>query len=353
MSIEELLADESFVRYCEKSNPADIAYWEKFLEDNPEYTLIAGQAFQLYHEIYHSMFDLSQQENLLRQKLSAETVSQPLRKVKMHRLTYWLKWSAAACVALFIGYYLYTGFSQPDKQIIYATANGERKTLQLPDGTLVILNGGSTVVIEESFNKSSRNVSLQGEAYFDVKPDTSLPFIVYTAYMDVRAVGTAFSIKAYPLEKTAETVLINGLVEVTLKEENNKKVLLQPYQKVSVKGLLQSAPGQSAIVATPVYDTTGVIRQVTAQGEVEVSEIAWTQNRLVIDDHSLEEIAVMLERWYGVNIAFVDQDIRDYRYTGSFEKEELNTVLEFLKESRYFRYEMVNDELRTIKFYRK
>lgn len=352
MSIEELLADESFIRYCNKSSAADIAYWEKILHEYPEHRLVAERAFDLYHELHYAMSDLDQQEDFLRQKLNETVVSQPVRKLRNHGTGFWLKWAAAACVIIVLGFYFYTISPKQEKQITYSSANGERKTLQLSDGSLIILNGGSSVSVDEGFNKNARNVTLQGEAYFEVKPNANLPFIVYTPYMNVRAVGTAFSIKAYPGEKTAETILIKGLVEVTLKEDSNKTVMLYPLQKVSVKGIQKASSGHP-VVAVPAYDTASVLPQVGVQGELEVNEIAWTQNKLVIDDSSLEEIAAMLERWYGVNVEFVDQEIRDYRYTGAFDKEELNTVLEFLKETRYFRYEIVNDESRKLKLYQK
>ncbi len=353
MSIEELLANESFIRYCKKSNSEDIAYWQRFLEENPAYKPVADKAFELYHDIHHSMDDLSRQENILLQKISAVNAARPVKTVSYHRIGFWLKWSVAACILVAMGYYFYPASSKSVKQITYSAANGERKTLQLPDGTLIILNGGSTLSIDEAFNKTSRNVSLLGEAYFEVKPNKELPFIVYTAYMDVRALGTSFNIKAYAGEKAAETVLIKGLVEVTLKDDNNKKLLLQPYQGVRVNAVPQNTTSQPAAIDAPAHDKAGVVQNIDLQREKEVDAIAWTQNRLIIDDHSLEEIASMLERWYGVNTEFVDQDIREYRYTGAFEKEELTTVLDFLIESKYFRYEIINGESRTLKLYRK
>jgi transmembrane sensor len=79
-------------------------------------------------------------------------------------------------------------------------------------------------------------------------------------------------------------------------------------------------------------------RELTLTNSGSIKEIAWTENKLIFEDEPLEEISRLLGRWYGVNIHFEDDAIRDYRFTGMFEKEDLNTVLAFLKESRHFNY---------------
>ena len=84
----------------------------------------------------------------------------------------------------------------------------------------------------ESFGVFNRDVYLEGEAFFDVKHNAKLPFIVRTPAMDVKALGTAFDVKAYLNEKTTETSLIRGLLEVTLKEGSTRTMLLYPNQKI-------------------------------------------------------------------------------------------------------------------------
>src|SRR5690606_28020251 len=77
--------------------------------------------------------------------------------------------------------------SGPDHIIVPA---GERKSLSLPDGTTVILNGGSDLQLSEGFNSVGRVVNLRGEAYFNVKPDARQPFIIHTAAMNIKVLGT-------------------------------------------------------------------------------------------------------------------------------------------------------------------
>jgi len=229
----------------------------------------------------------------------------------------------------------------------YMAAYGERKNIQLPDGSNVTLNAGSKIKINEKFGIATRDVYLEGEAFFEVKHDTSLPFIVHTTAMDVKALGTAFNVKAYLDEKVTETSLIRGLVEVTLKEDNNLKMLLYPNQKIEWKHLVANAVKNNLAVAKKVnaFDITDSLKKklvVTNNGDIK--EIAWKENKLIFDDEGFEDIAVLLERWYGAKINFKDASIRNYRFTGIFEKEDLNTVLEFLKESRSFNYTVERGE---------
>src|SRR5690606_22571909 len=94
---------------------------------------------------------------------------------------------------------------------------GERKSIQLPDGTKVMLNAGSTIHIAADFNATSRQLTLVGEAFFDVVHNAEKPFIIHTGAMDIKVLGTVFNVRAYPGDKTSETSLLKGSVEVTLK----------------------------------------------------------------------------------------------------------------------------------------
>jgi ferric-dicitrate binding protein FerR (iron transport regulator) len=79
-----------------------------------------------------------------------------------------------------------------------------------------------------------------------------------------------------------------------------------------------------------------------------IKEIAWKENKLVFEDEEFDAIAILLERWYAVKINFKDNEVRKYRFTGMFEKEKLETVLEFLKESRNFNYFIESGESITV-----
>lgn len=360
MSIEELLSDESFINYCKGVSPGDIAFWENYIQENPDKALFVEHAKEQYVHLFNALAlaDLEEQaarlENSLEQREGTLVIEmEKFEKQKRGKvLPLLLKITAAAMVVagLFVTInYFVAGRDNSIKT--YAAVYGERKNIQLPDGSVVTLNAGSSIKINEKYGIATRDVYLEGEAFFEVKHDTTLPFIVHTPAMDVKALGTAFNVKAYLNEKNTETSLISGLVEVTLKENNNLKLLLYPNQKIEWKNGNTNGTGNNSAAAikdTFLNVTDSLKKELVLTNTGDIKEIAWKENKLIFDDEEFEDIAVLLERWYGAKINFKDTAIRHYRFTGTYEKEDLNTVLGYLKESRSFNYTIEPGETLTI-----
>ena len=155
--------------------------------------------------------------------------------------------------------------------------------------------------------------------------------------------GTSFNVKSYRNEKITETSLIRGLVEVTLKESNNRTMFLYPNQKIKWEHpIAKAAYLNRSIVqnADSLNLADSLKKELVLTDDGGIKEIAWKQNKLIFEDELFGDIAILLERWYGAKIEFKDEAIRNYRFTGMFEKEDLNTVLDFLKESRSFNYKI-------------
>lgn len=351
MTIADLLSDESFINYCKKSSPQDMAFWEAYFIENPDAQLTIENAKAKYILLFNAIAigDLEEQASRLSNRLNA--VKAPVVQMnkseekKSKNSFYLMKITAAVAVVLAIvlfGIY-YPDNNKKENVKLFLAACGERKFFQLPDGSVVTLNGGSKLEIGEGFGVSNRNMSLKGEAFFDVKHNKKLPFIVHTPAMDVKALGTAFNVKAYPGDKITETSLLRGLIEVTLNEGDHRKMLLQPNQKVLWDlrtPKLNKISSSKISKGTVPTESEILMKKLITTDAGNIREVAWKENKLIFDDDSLEEIAVLLERWYGVRILIQDEEIRGYRFTGLFEKEELNTVLNLLKESRSFNYEI-------------
>src|SRR5688572_23742492 len=255
--------------------------------------------------------------------------------------------SAAAALLIAAAYLIinYSGKGDTAGAKTYVANYGERKNIQLPDGSGVTLNAGSNIKIKGDFGQHYRDVYLEGEAFFDVKHNARIPFIVHTVAMDIKALGTAFNVRAYLNEKLTETSLIKGLVEVTLIENQHSKMLLYPNHKVMWNHrLTTTATNTSASNNTKPVEADRFTKKLVVTDDGDIKEIAWKENKLIFEDQLFSEIATYLERWYGVQINFEDDSLKGYRFTGIFEKEDLNTVLGFLKESRGFNYRVVQGE---------
>lgn len=347
-TVEELLKDESFINYCLRKNEQDVHYWETFIADNPGKKELVEEAVQEYRLLFTALAhaDLDEQLGILKKKMGAgenAPVIELKTAVRPVSLLYrrFSSITVAALAVIIIGVYAIwktkrTPTSQPER-IQYVCKPGERKSFQFPDGTQVILNAGSEIYLNDQYARNTREVFLKGEAFFEVQHNAAVPFIVHTASMDVKALGTAFNVKSYNNEGRTEAVLVRGLVEVTLKKDNNRKLLLHPDEKVLwTESKTQNEGGPSP--ASVNDKDQGQVKPVKKSDGGNMKELAWVQNNLAFEDESFEEIAYQLNRWYNVNIQFESGDIKQYHFTATFKKEKIEQVLEILRASKSFNY---------------
>jgi transmembrane sensor len=230
------------------------------------------------------------------------------------------------------------------------TKNGNRTKIVLPDGSQVWLNAGSNLDYDnENFNKEIREVSLNGEAYFDVTKNAEKPFIIHTKKMDIKVIGTAFNIRSYNNEKTTEASLIRGTIEVTLKDRKDQKMILNANEKISVPNEEKSEITLKAGDKIAVKENTASIPPIHVDNLKPnpviniIPEIAWTENRLFFEDESLENIAPLLERWFGKPVIVQNKSLKKNRYRGNFKNETIENVLSYLKISKPFNFKFEND----------
>ena len=237
---------------------------------------------------------------------------------------------------------------KPVKETII-TQNGSRTRSLLADGTTVWLNAGSKLFYENDFNGATREVRLEGEAFFDVVKQPNRPFIVHTSGIDIRVLGTAFNVKSYPEDKNVETTLYRGLVQVLRHEDAaGKAIRLIPNHKLII-------PKQAAIETTKMSeDRRPFVKEPvrpnitpidSTKKESERIETAWRYNRLEFEGDNFEEAAKKLERWYNVTIVFTDEKVKQLSVTGKFESEPVEQAFAALKEAFPINYKINNHEI--------
>ena len=230
---------------------------------------------------------------------------------------------------------------------------GSRTKIQLPDGSQVWVNSGSSLTYEDNFKGSTREVHLDGEAYFDVVKDPSRPFIVHTTGIDIKVLGTAFNVKAYKMEPVIEATLIHGSIEVINKNRpGSPGVMLKPHEKlVYNKYPVTDQRDQRADIVVPESDAYSItIKPLNNNiADSDIVETAWVYNKLVFEDERFETLALKMERWYNLKISFENEKLKDYRISGSFVNE---TPEEAFKELQFlvpFRYSVKNNEVKITK----
>ncbi|QHS60353.1 FecR family protein [Chitinophaga agri] len=276
----------------------------------------------------------------------AVTVPQDIPEIPAHRSwfsrTKWRVLAAAATVLLVAGGLWGLTGHQPheNKELVseISTRHGSRSTVTLPDGSTVYLNVSSKLTYDYG-QENSRQVTLEGEAFFDVLKDEQRPFIIHTKKMDITVLGTTFNVRAYEEDKTVETSLIQGKVEVTIKGDVPKKVILTPNQKIVLENEEKNSPVKS--VSMPVMHDKEPYRleEVTIiPTDSLVAETAWKENCLVFNNERFEDIALKMERWYDVQIIFEDKQLAENRFTGTFINETVDQTLEALRFTSPFHY---------------
>lgn len=178
--------------------------------------------------------------------------------------------------------------------------------LTLADGTEVWLNATSKLKFPFTFQGSKREVYLEGEAYFQVKTNAEKPFVVHTEQTDIEVLGTSFNVTTYK-DVSTKTSLVSGAV---ISRSGDEKVALKP--------------GQEAVF------TAGKGYNVRHFDEDEV--LAWMKGIYIFRNTPLQEIAEVIDRWYGVKVIFDDPSLAAKKFTGGLEKQQkLDYFLETLQ----------------------
>jgi transmembrane sensor len=232
-----------------------------------------------------------------------------------------------------------------------STRNGSKTHLVLPDGTLVWLNAGSRIIYDKNFGITHREISLTGEAFFDVARNADRPFVIHTARIDIKVLGTRFNVRSYPTDKTTETTLIRGSIEVSIKDRPSEKIILKPDEKLVVANddstLHRNIPGRKS---ADTEESLVTIRKPTYEPATgAVIETSWIDNKLIFQDEEFSELAGRMERWYGVTIRFADPEAEKWRFTGTFQNETIQQELTAMQLTANFYYNIEGTQITVYK----
>jgi transmembrane sensor len=231
------------------------------------------------------------------------------------------------------------------------TAAGSRTHLTLPDGTKVWLNAGSRLTYGKSYNASTREVNLTGEAFFDVAHNSQKPFLIHTARIDIQVLGTSFNVKSYPTDRTTEATLIRGSIEVSIKDRPSEKIILEPNEKLVIANddsMLHRFNPKRYAATTPGEPLVAIRKPTYEQKTGAIIETSWVDNKLTFREETFGDLARQMERWYGVTIQFGDPALGDLQFTGSFKEETIQQALDALRLTAAFNYKIDGNQI-TIK----
>jgi len=213
-------------------------------------------------------------------------------------------WAAAAILLLAFGAILYKFWLSAPRLQTIATANAEQRTVELPDGSTVTLNSGSTLQYPKEFASAAREVTLFGEAYFEVVHESQRPFLVNTSNAQIKVLGTKFGV--WSRAEETRVVVREGRVALRGVEASSAAVELAANQ-MSVRRKQETPEPARAVEAGYA--------------------LGWLEGRIVFEQASLAEVIAELERIYNVHIELGNPALRQNTITGSFNRKPVAAVL--------------------------
>ena len=234
-------------------------------------------------------------------------------------------YSMVASILLVLGVAGTVYFALQDKANVpmYVVSSGiqNMESVSLPDGTKVQMGPGSRLTYPASFSGKTREIRLDGQAFFDVAKNREKPFIVHTEDMSVEALGTAFELFSYNMENKMEAILLNGKIKVSVenKETNQmKEYFVSPDEKILVDR--QTGKISKQIVDADKYT-------------------AWRKQKILsFENEKLSMIIPRLEQWYGRKVMCQKYLADKYRFTFKVRDESLDRILFMIKASSPLQY---------------
>lgn len=263
--------------------------------------------------------------NKVKDSIKQQSHERPAKKRR-----YSLVWRNAAAIALIIlsswGAYQWgsSNNNSGNDNNIATTIHvpfGSKSVLNLPDGSVITLNSGSSIAYAKSFGEKERKIELHGEAFLEVKKDRK-PFIVSAKGAEITVLGTSFNVKAYDDENVIETTLVNGSVKVNPAVNREiPEVYLKPNETVLIS---KNGNGDVRIELNKNVNT--------------LLYTSWKDPKWIIQKETLESIAKKLERKYKVDISIEEEALKQYKFTGILMDETIQQTLDLMRDTAPMEY---------------
>ncbi len=259
------------------------------------------------------------------------------------RKTSFLLYAAAACALIFItGYFLLKGTSgKPPAQFeTIVTRAGSKTLINLPDSSTVLLNSASRFGYNKTFGIDGREMDLAGEAYFDIRKNAGTPLVIHAGNVIIRVLGTAFNVRANPEDSYVEATLIRGVIEVSLRTDPERKILLRPNEKILIRKSENLPSDKTDPLRKKNNEMIAVTKVEPDPDDSSYVETVWTRDKMIFHKEAFTSLAKKMERWYNVRIILSDAGLNNMEFTGSLEKESLHEALGALQHLARFNYKI-------------
>lgn len=286
--------------------------------------------FSAIQENEKNLYDADKAFSLFKERIAAKQQNYMSNHKQYHWKTF-LKYAAAILVIGMISYFSYqqgeNNLKNELTQIEIEAPLGSQSRLRLPDNTQVVLNAGSRITYSQQFGVESREVTLEGEGYFEVTHNAEKPFHVISKDLKVRVLGTKFNFSDYPEDPVATVSLIEGKIALNNCLKAEQEIILVPSEKVILN-----------------KETKSMTKEQTSDTN---KDLLWKEGKLLFNDTPLKEAIKTLERSYGVTIRLKEDSLKDFRFYGNFNRNEQNIhdILNALVATGKIQYTSTNKEI--------
>ena len=319
------------------------------LQLNPQWQFLYDQMMQVGSVYPTENIEQSYAAHIVKMQLQGKLENQPQEpQTAVFNNSFKRIFIGLAVAASIIGFSFFVYFKINQKQEVknslneVVTKRGSKSFIKLPDGTQVWLNADSKLTFKENFGDKTREVSLNGEAFFDVFHDADHPFIIHTGKADIKVLGTTFNIRNYALDKTMEATLIKGKIEVTLTDRPDEKIIIHPQDKIIISKESNSIVNNKVKLKKEEQVISRVVLTTVTMKDSLIAETGWMKDKMVFVNQSLGKIAEEIERKFAVTIIFKTNAVKQYRYTGVFDKETVSEIFHIIQLSRKINYSIKN-----------
>lgn len=324
---EDFLHDEFFKQWVKNPDAYSNSFWESFIQQYPEKVVEVEkaryfiQSLQYSDANYHALGNEEIERSYEQLIKKSDEIWLQQNRNKGRRLGSYLRVAASLVFILLFGFLLYSirkdisaiELATPQVQMIDRVVPiGHRLTEKLPDGTLVKLNSNSRLIYPSVFTDDSKEVHLEGEAYFEVVKDIHKPFVVKSKDFSTVVLGTSFNVKAYADECIVQIAVLTGKVKVQKPainevEANFTEVYLEPME------LLNYDYAQDELVKK-TFDYHKIM--------------SWKDNVLYFKDADFGEIVASISKWYGKDFEIKKYISGSKDFSARYENQSLDMVLE-------------------------
>jgi ferric-dicitrate binding protein FerR (iron transport regulator) len=206
------------------------------------------------------------------------------------------------------------------KPVIYQSDENQQKEITLRDGSVIRLNNNSEMIVSKDFMQGTREVTLNGEAYFEVAHNPAQPFIIHSNQSSVEVLGTKFNLRSISDQDNVQLAVIEG--------------------KVSFENKVKATEENSAILTKGQFGYLDINEHKIQVDDLAVNNyLAWRTGRLNFEDLTMQQVCTQLNRIYDIECSFSGDEIRDLKLTANFSNESLEKTLEVVSLSLELDYE--------------